>query len=72
MNFSKFKATKKVWDYLKEMYLESNFAKQYELEMSIHYDTQTGKFIQNFYNEMGGYWDSLALMEPFKLPSIDR
>ena len=27
MNFSKFKASKKVWDYLKEMYLESNFAK---------------------------------------------
>ena len=34
MNFSKYNTAKEVWDHLKTMYLESNFAKQYELEMS--------------------------------------
>ena len=71
MNFCKFKTTKKVWDYLKEMYLESNFAKQYELEMSIRHTTQTGKSIMEFYNEMTTYWDQLALMEPSELQYID-
>ena len=71
MNFSKFKTAKKVWDYLKEMYLKSNFANQYELEMFIHHATQTGMSIQEFYNEIIGYWDHLALMEPFELQSID-
>ena len=46
------------------MYLESNFAKHYELEMSIRGTRQNDKSIQEFYNEMTSYWDQLALMEP--------
>ena len=33
MNYSKYDKAKQVWDYLKKMYVESNFSKQYELEM---------------------------------------
>ena len=60
-----------MWDYLKEMYLEFNFAKQYELEMSIYRATHTGKCNHEFYNEMTWYWDQVALMEPSELQSID-
>ena len=35
MNFSKYDTAKQVWDYLKTMDVESNFVKQYELEMCI-------------------------------------
>ena len=59
--------THPVWDYLKAMYLESNFAKRYELEMSIRNATQKEKSVQEFYNEMTTYWDQLALMEPSDL-----
>ena len=52
MNFYRFKTCKKVWDYLKDIYLESNFAKQYELDMSNHHATQTEKSIEEFYNEI--------------------
>lgn len=52
MNFSKHKTLKKVGDYLKIIYLESNFTKQYELESSISHVTQQDKSIQEFYNEM--------------------
>ena len=61
MNFSKYSTSKQVWDYLKTMYLESNFAKQYELEMSIRSASQKDKSIQEFYNEMTTYWDQLAV-----------
>lgn len=70
MNFSKYNTSKKVWDYLKGMYLESNFAKRYELEMSIQNATQKDKSIQEFYNEMTTYWDQLALMEPSDVQSL--
>ena len=59
MNFSKFKIDKKVWDYLKEMYLESIFAKQKKLERSTRNAIQTDKSIQEFYNEMMVIWISL-------------
>ncbi|GFS37380.1 hypothetical protein Acr_00g0051640 [Actinidia rufa] len=54
------------------MYLESNFAKHYELEMSIRGTKQNDKSIQEFYNEMTSYWDQLALMEPAILQTIDE
>ncbi|XP_058228219.1 uncharacterized protein LOC131336404 [Rhododendron vialii] len=71
MNFSKYNTAKKVWDYLQALYLESNFAKRYELEMSIRNTTQNNKSIQEFYNEMTTYWDQLALMEPSDLQLLD-
>lgn len=45
MNFSKYDTTKRVWDYLKGMYLEYNFAKEYELELSIRHASQGDKSI---------------------------
>ena len=54
------------------MYLESNFAKHYELEMSIRGTRQNDKSIQEFYNEMTSYWDQLALIEPVVLQTIDE
>lgn len=71
MNFSRYDTAKEVWDYLKRMYLESNFAKQYELEGSIRRATQGDKTIKEFYNEMTQYWDQLMLMEPVELQSLD-
>ena len=57
---------------MRDMYLESNFAKHYELEMSIRGTRQNDKSIQEFYNEMTSYWDQLALMEPVVLQTIDE
>lgn len=70
-NFSKYDTSQKVWDYLKTMYLESNFAKQYELEMSIRTATQSDKSIQEFYNMMTSYWDQLAFLERSELQALD-
>ena len=53
------------------MYLEFNFAKQYELEMFIRSASQKDKSIQEFYNEMATYWDQLALMELSNLQLLD-
>lgn len=44
-NFSKYDTAKKVWDYLQGMYLELNFVKQYEFEMSIRGTFQKDKSI---------------------------
>ncbi|CAH9065527.1 unnamed protein product [Cuscuta epithymum] len=71
MNFSKYETTKDVWEYLKNMYFESNFAKEYELELSIRNASQGDKSIQEFYNDMTGFWDQLALMEPSDLQLLD-
>ena len=54
---------------MRDMYLESNFAKYYELEMSIRGTKQNDKSIQEFYKS---YWDQLTLMEPAILQTIDE
>lgn len=38
-HFSDIQTGREVWNHLKGMYLESNFAKQYEPKMSIHHHT---------------------------------
>lgn len=67
MMFSKYSTAKEVWAYLLSVYQQSNFAKRYELETALQGARQRDKSIQDFYVEMTGLWDQLALMEP---PSI--
>ncbi|GMP70396.1 hypothetical protein CsSME_00029266 [Camellia sinensis var. sinensis] len=49
----------------------SNFAKRYELETTIQGARQRDQTIQDFYIEMTGLWDQLALMEPPSLKILD-
>lgn len=46
MNFSTYNTTKKLLDYLNNMYLESDCAKQCKLEMSIRSATQNDKSLR--------------------------
>ena len=34
--FAKFETTKEVWNHLSRLYTQSNFARQYQLEIDIH------------------------------------
>ncbi|CAL5443960.1 unnamed protein product [Camellia sinensis] len=71
MMFSKYSTAKEVWDYLLGVYQQSNFAKRYELETTIQGARQRDQTIQDFYIEMTGLWDQLALMEPPSLKILD-
>ena len=72
MNFRSMTQYRRYESVLRDMYLESNFAKHYELEMSIRGTRQNDKSIQEFYNEMTSYLYQLALMEPAVLQTIDE
>lgn len=65
MNFSKYDRAKKVWDYLKVMYLESNFAGMSLSSQFIMLVTVISLF--KSFNEMASYWDQLTLMKPAAL-----
>ncbi|KAK3036040.1 hypothetical protein RJ639_030741 [Escallonia herrerae] len=70
MHFSKFTSAKEVWDYLEGLYMQSNFAKRYELENLIRGERQDDKSVQEFYNVMNGIWDQLDLMDPLELRKL--
>ncbi|OMO83306.1 Integrase, catalytic core [Corchorus capsularis] len=70
MHLAKFKTAKEVWDYLSNLYVQSNFAKRYELEKVIRSEGQKDRSIQDFYNFMNGVWDQLDMMDPPELSSI--
>ncbi|OMO69743.1 Zinc finger, CCHC-type [Corchorus olitorius] len=70
MHLAKFKTTKEVWDYLSNLYVQSNFAKRYELEKVIRSEGQKDRSIQDIYNFMSGVWDQLDMMDPPELSSI--
>lgn len=71
MMFSKYSIAKEVWDYLQGVYQQSNFAKRYKLKTAIQSARQQDQTIQDFYIEMIGFWDQLALMEPPNLKILD-
>jgi len=48
---------------LSRLYTQSNFAKQYQLEIYIHTLKQNDMRIQDFYSVMTILWDQLALTE---------
>ncbi|KAK2966733.1 hypothetical protein RJ640_000831 [Escallonia rubra] len=70
MHFSKFTSAKEVWDSLEGLYMQSNFAKIYELENVIRGERQDDKSVQEFYNVMNGIWDQLDLMDPLELRKL--
>lgn len=66
---AKYETTKQVWDHLGRLYMQSNFAKQYQLEVDIRALQQKDMSIQEFYSTMSNLWDQLALTEPVSLQS---
>lgn len=67
IHFAKFTTTKQIWDHLSRLYVQSNFAKRYQLEHEIRATQQGDKSIQEFYSTMTGLWDQLAFTEPKSL-----
>lgn len=61
---AKFAYPKDAWDYLGWLYIQSNFAKRYQLEWEIKAILQGDDSIHAFYGKMTTSWDQLAFMEP--------
>ncbi|XP_074566109.1 uncharacterized protein LOC141822675 isoform X1 [Curcuma longa] len=70
MQLAKYEKAKDVWDHLKRLYVQSNFAKQYQLENDIRALKQNHMSIQEFYSAMSNLWDQLALNEPVDLQAL--
>ncbi|XP_019427158.1 PREDICTED: uncharacterized protein LOC109335479 [Lupinus angustifolius] len=73
---AKYDSASQVWEHLKRLYVQSNFAKQYQLEIDIRALQQHSMSIQEFYSAMTNLWDQLALTESAELqaftPYTDR
>ncbi|XP_050890354.1 uncharacterized protein LOC127095752 [Lathyrus oleraceus] len=63
VQLEKYNTTKKVWDHLKRLYAQSNFAKRYQLESDIRALKHNNMTIQEFYSAMTNLWDQLAIIE---------
>jgi len=75
IQLANYEITNEVWDHLQRLFMQSNFAKQYQLENDIralHHNIS----IQEFYSAMTYLWDQLALTESIELKAcgayIDR
>ena len=64
---AKYETAKEIWDHLKRLYTQSNFAKQYQLESDIRALVQNTMGIQEFYLAMSNLWDQLSLTESAEL-----
>ena len=64
---AKDESTQKIWKHLKRLYVQSNFAKQYQLESDIRALVQNNMGVQEFYLAMSDLWDQLALTESAEL-----
>ncbi|XP_019425863.1 PREDICTED: uncharacterized protein LOC109334254 [Lupinus angustifolius] len=73
---AKYDSASQVWEHLQRLYVQSNFAKQYQLEIDIRALQQHSMSIQEFYSAMTNLWDQLALTESAELqaftPYTDR
>ncbi|XP_062111046.1 uncharacterized protein LOC133822654 [Humulus lupulus] len=67
IQFAKYKTAKEVWEHLERLYTQSNFAKQYQLEIDIRALQQNSMTVQEFYSTMSNLWDQLALTESAEL-----
>lgn len=67
MQLAKYDTAKEVWEHLGKLYNQSNFARQYQLEMDIRSLNQKDMSIQEFYTSMTDLWDQLALTESIEL-----
>jgi hypothetical protein len=70
VQLAKYDTAKEVWDHLKRLFVQSNFAKRYQLEGDIRGLKQNNMTIQEFYLAMSNLWDQLALMESAELKAI--
>ncbi|KAK2387439.1 hypothetical protein QL285_061222 [Trifolium repens] len=70
MQLAKFDTALEVWNHLKRLYAQSNFAKRYKLESDIRDLKQNNMTIHEFYSAMTNLWDQLALMESAELKVI--
>jgi hypothetical protein len=60
---AKYDTAKEVWEHLKRLYEQSNFAKRYKFESDIRDLKQNKMTIHEFYSAITNLWDQLALME---------
>ena len=58
---AKYEMAKEVWDHLWRLYTQSNFAKQYHLEIDKRALQQRNMSGQEFYSTTTDLWDQLAL-----------
>jgi hypothetical protein len=70
VQLAKYDTAKEVWDHLKRLLVQSNFAKRYQLESDIRALKQNNMTIQDFYSAMSNLWDQLALMESAELKAV--
>ena len=54
---------RQVWDRLQRPYTQSNFAKQYQLEIDIRALQQRNMSVHEFYFAMTNLWDQLTFIE---------
>lgn len=67
VHFAKFTTAKEIWDYLSRLYVQSNFAKRYQLGHEIGATSQENKSIREFHSVITGLWDQLKFTEPKEL-----
>ncbi|XP_062114577.1 uncharacterized protein LOC133825682 [Humulus lupulus] len=67
IQLAKYETAKEVWEHLERLYTQSNFAKQYQLEIDIRALQQNSMNVQEFYSAMSNLWDQLALTESVEL-----
>ncbi|XP_062080957.1 uncharacterized protein LOC133785757 [Humulus lupulus] len=67
IQLAKYETAKEVWEHLERLYTQSNFAKQYQLEIDIRALQQNNMNVQEFYSAMSNLWDQLALTESAEL-----
>ena len=68
---AKYETTKEVWDHLQRLYTQSNFAKQYQLEIDICALQQRNMSVPEFYFVMIDLRDQLALIESDELKACE-
>ena len=67
---AKDETAKEIWEHLERLYMQSNFVKQYQLEIEIQALKQKDMNIQEFYSMMTNLWHQLALTESIKLQAF--
>lgn len=67
---AKYETTKEVWDHLNRLYVLSNFAKQYQLEVDMWALQQNMSLFKNFILPCSTFWDQLALTKYVELQSF--
>ena len=68
---AKYETTKEVLDHLQRLYTQSNFAKQYHLEIDIRALQQRNMSVQEFYSTMIDLWGQLDFTELNELNACD-